>query len=120
MAHKFTTAITKSHGVVVTEDLHIQEMKDKAEFKSLRKAFNDSMMGVILYQLSYKAQNHVKVDRFFPSSKLCSNCGHKKENLELSDRTYTCEACGLSINRDLNAALNLMKSGTVSPVVSVE
>ena len=120
VAHKFTTAITKSHGVVVTEDLHIQEMKDNVEFKSLRKAFNDSMMGMILYQLSYKAQNHIKVDRFFPSSKLCSNCGHKKENLELSERTYTCEACGLSIDRDLNASINLMKSGMVDPVVSVE
>lgn len=102
------------------EDLHIREMKDKAEFRSLRKAFNDSMMGMILYQLSYKAQNHIKAGRFFPSSKLCSSCGHKKENLELSERTYICEACGLSIDRDLNASINLMKSGMVNPVVSVE
>ena len=120
VAHKFTTAITKSHGTVVVEDLDIQEMKDKAEWKSLRRTFNSSMMSMILFQLEYKAQKLIKVNRFFPSSKMCSNCGHKKENLELSERTYTCEACGFSIDRDLNAALNLMKSGMVNPVVSVE
>ena len=120
VAHKFTTHVTKSHGTVVVEDLSVQEMKDKAKWKSLRKTFNSSMMSLILFQLEYKTQKLVKVNRYFPSSKTCSNCGHKKENLELSDRTYTCEACGLSIDRDLNAALNLMKSGTVSPVVSVE
>ena len=107
VAHKFTTNITKSHGTVVVEDLSIQEMKDKAEWKSLRRTFNSSMMSLILSQLEYKAQKVIKVNRFFPSSKLCSNCGHKKENLELSERTYTCEACGFSIDRDLNAALNL-------------
>ena len=120
VSHKFTTAVTKSHGTVVVEDLSIQEMKDKAEFKSLRRTFNSSMMSLILFQLEYKAQKLVKVNRYFPSSKTCSRCGHIKKDLQLSDRTYTCEACGLSIERDLNAALNLMKSGMVNPVVSVE
>ena len=120
VSHKFTTNITKSHGTVVVEDLSVQEMKDKAKWKSLRRTFNSSMMSMILFQLEYKAQKLVKVNKYFPSSKMCSNCGHKKENVELSERTYTCEACGLSIDRDLNAALNLMKSGMVNPVVSVE
>ena len=120
VSHKFTTAVTKSHGTVVVEDLSIQEMKDKAEWKSLRRIFNSSMMSMILFQLEYKAQKLIKVNRYFPSSKTCSNCGNIKKDLQLSERTYTCEACGLSIDRDLNAALNLMKSGTVSPVVSVE
>ena len=118
--HKFTTQVTKNHGIVVVEDLNIKEMKDKAEFKAVRRAYNNSVMSMVLWCLSYKAQDLRKADRYFPSSKLCSNCGHKKENLELSDRTYTCEACGLSINRDLNASINLMKSGMVNPVVSVE
>ena len=95
-------------------------MKDKAEWKSLRRTFNSSMMSMILFQLEYKAQKVIKVNKYFTSSKTCSHCGNIKKDLQLSDRTYTCEACGLSINRDLNAALNLMKSGTVSPVVSVE
>ena len=120
VSHKFTTNITKSHGTVVVEDLDIQEMKDKAEFKSLRRTFNSSMMSMILFQLEYKAQKLVKVNKYFPSSKMCSHCGNIKKDLQLSDRTYTCEACGLSIDRDLNAALNLMKSGMVNPVVSVE
>ena len=120
VSHKFTTNITKSHGTVVVEDLSVQEMKDKAKWKSLRRTFNSSMMSMILFQLEYKAQKVIKVNRYFPSSKTCSHCGNIKKDLQLSDRTYTCEACGLSIDRDLNAALNLMKSGTVSPVVSVE
>jgi len=47
------------------------------------------------------------VDRFFPSSKLCSACGSKKEDLELSDRIYKCANCGLVIDRDLNASINI-------------
>lgn len=120
LSHKFTTAVTKSHGTVVVEDLDIQGMKDKAEWKSLRKTFNSSMMSMILFQLEYKAQKVIKINKYFPSSKTCSHCGNVKKDLQLSERTYTCEACGLSIDRDLNAALNLMKLGTVSPVVSVE
>jgi transposase len=62
-------------------------------------------------QLAYKAmwagKELVVANRFFPSSKLCSGCGHKKETLKLSERTYTCENCGLIIDRDLNAAINL-------------
>ena len=48
-----------------------------------------------------------KADRFFPSSKQCSNCHSKKENLKLSDRTYICSNCGFKIDRDLNASINL-------------
>ena len=50
-------------------------------------------------------------DRFYPSSKLCSKCGHKKEDLKLSDRVFKCEKCELEINRDFNASLNLNKIG---------
>jgi len=49
----------------------------------------------------------VIADRFFPSSKLCSNCGHKKDELSLSERTYVCEVCGIEIDRDYNSSLNL-------------
>ena len=49
----------------------------------------------------------IQVDRFYPSSKTCSCCGNVKKDLKLSDRTYTCSECGLEIDRDLNAAINL-------------
>ena len=64
-------------------------------------------------QLLYKASWHgveVRVaDRFFPSSKTCSGCGEVKNNLDLSTRTYSCGSCGLVIERDLNAAINLAR-----------
>ena len=120
VTHKFTTAITKSHGIVVTEDLHIQEMKDKAQFKSLRRSFNASMMGMILQQLKYKALEYHTVDRFFPSTKKCSSCGAVKPHIDLSERVYKCEHCGAVIDRDLNAAINLKNAGPVRPEAPVD
>lgn len=120
VTHKFTTTLVKNHGTVVTEDLHIQEMKDKAQHRSLRRAFAFSMMGMILFQLSYKAQNHQKVDRFFPSTKKCSSCGAVKEYISLDTRTYVCEHCGAVVDRDLNAAINLKNAGLVKPEAPVD
>ena len=117
--HKFTSTVTKNHGIVVTEDLNIQGMVEKGS-KSLRRSLAHSLMGEVIRQVSYKAQKHIMVDRFFPSSKRCSNCGFVKTNLELSERTYRCEACGLVIDRDYNASLNLMQAGKVIPGVPVE
>ena len=59
----------------------------------------------------YKCNNYMKVDRYYPSSKTCSNCGSIKEDLSLSDRVYKCSVCGAHMDRDLNASLNLMKEG---------
>ena len=120
VTHKFTTTIAKNHGVVVTEDLNIQGMVKSAEHRSMRRSLGHSMMGMILWQLSYKAQRHVKVDRYFPSTKMCSCCGHVRDEVPLSERNYVCPACGAVIDRDLNAAVNLMKSGAVSPSVPVD
>jgi len=65
-------------------------------------------------QLEYKCQLYgselVVVDRWFPSSKTCSNCGTKKETLTLKERVFQCECCGFEIDRDLNAAINLEKA----------
>ena len=120
VTHKFTTTIAKNHGVVVTEDLNLKGMKEKAQWKSLRRSLSSSMMGMILWQLSYKAQVHKKVDRFFPSTKMCSCCGHVRDKVDLDERTYVCPACGAAVDRDMNAAANLMKSGEVNPSVPVD
>lgn len=120
VTHKFTSTITKNHGVVVVEDLNIEEMKEKAPSKAVRRAFNSSLMTSIHYQLSYKARKLVKVSQCFPSSKTCSHCGAIKSDLKLSERTYVCPHCGLTIDRDLNAAINLCKAGMVNPGVPVE
>ena len=69
------------------------------------------MWNKFLLQIKYKCEDRgigfVQVPRFYPSSKTCSCCGHIKHDLKLSDRIYVCEQCGLMIDRDLNAGINL-------------
>ena len=107
--HKFTSTISKNHGVVVIEDLCIEGMKKGV--KSIRKGINNSCMREIHRQLMYKCNNYIKVDRFYPSSKTCSHCGSINDALTLSDRTYQCRVCGAVIDRDLNASINLRNEG---------
>jgi putative transposase len=77
----------------------------------LAKSISESMFYEIRRQLEYKCYwNDIDLlvaDRFYPSSKLCSNCNNKKDDLKLSDRTYYCDNCGFVIDRDINAAINL-------------
>ena len=115
VTHKFTTKVCKSHATVVIEDLDIEDMIKKAKFRSIRRAFNSSLITAVHWQLSYKAKKLIKVPRFFPSSKTCSNCGAIKSELSPSVRVYKCERCGAVLDRDYNAALNLMKLGQVMP-----
>lgn len=93
---------------IVIEDLNVKGM---VQNHHLSKAISDASFGEFRRQLAYKAQWHgidlVIADRFYASSKTCSACGEKKPLLRLSDRTFVCEACGVTIDRDLNAALNL-------------
>jgi putative transposase len=79
--------------------------------RKLAKAISDVGFGMFREILTYKCKLYgvklVLVDRFFPSSKTCSKCGMKRDNLKLSDRVYTCNSCNLVIDRDLNASLNI-------------
>ena len=95
---------------IVMEDLNIQGMLKN---RHLAKAVQDQCFFIIIQQMKYKCEwNNIpfyQVDRFYPSSKTCSCCGCIKFNLKLSDRTYVCSECGLVIDRDLNAAINLQR-----------
>lgn len=104
--HKFTTNLCKTHAIIAMEDLHLSELTEKSPHY-MRAKFAESQMKQIHFMLDYKATRAIHCDRYFASSKTCYHCGNKKEDLTLNDRTYTCEACGFSIDRDLNAALNL-------------
>ncbi|GET37208.1 RNA-guided endonuclease InsQ/TnpB family protein [Microseira wollei] len=108
--HKLTTLLAKNHGTVVIEDLNVSGMM--ANHK-LAKAIADMGFFEFRRQLTYKCELYgsklVVVDRWFPSSKNCSNCGTKKEMLSLSERVFQCEDCGFVIDRDLNAAINLSR-----------
>ncbi|MCP4396051.1 MAG: transposase [bacterium] len=81
----------------------------------LAKHLADANFAEIRRQLTYKADVYGNVlhvvDRFFPSSKMCSNCGHLNTKLTLTDRTYVCQQCGMVKDRDLNAAQNVLRAG---------
>jgi len=106
--HKLTTALAREYGTVVVEDLNVAGM---VRNRRLARAISDAGFGEIRRQLAYKAAWNggrlAVADRWFPSSKTCSGCGAVKPKLSLAERTYTCIECGLVLDRDLNAALNL-------------
>jgi putative transposase len=110
LVHQASKALVDRCQVLVLEDLNVAGM---VRNKHLARPISDAAMGELSRQLIYKAKWHeveVRVaDRFFPSSKTCSGCGEVKNDLNLSTRTYSCGACGLVIDRDLNAAINLAR-----------
>jgi putative transposase len=114
--HKLTTSITKSASIIVIEDLNVSGMLKNHK---LARSLSDASLSEIHRQLEYKAKWYGvelrKAGRFYPSSKRCSKCGHVKDTLSLAERTYRCE-CGLVMDRDLNAALNLKMLAGSSPV----
>ena len=112
--HKVSTAIAKHYGTVVIEDLNIRGM---AQNHHIAKSIIDQgwyQFGKMLeYKLGWRNAELIKIGRFDPSSKLCSNCGNIKHDLKLSDRVYQCDVCGLSMDRDLNAAINIRNIGLI-------
>lgn len=106
--HQATSQIVKNHTRIIIEDLQPQNM---VKNQKIAQSISDISFGEIVRQLTYKAKwsgrELIKADMWFPSSKICSKCGNKKHKLLLGDRTYCCENCGLTIDRDINAAMNL-------------
>ena len=110
--HQTTNAIVRTKpSKVVMEDLNVKGMMKN---RNLAKAISQQKFYEFKRQMEYKCEKYgiefIQVGRFFPSSKLCSNCGQIKKNLKLSDRRYHCD-CGLHIDRDLNASINLANYG---------
>jgi putative transposase len=110
--HKVTTEIIKSHDVICVEDLSVKNMMKNHR---LAQAFADVSLGSFYTMLEYKAnwndKQYVKIDRYFPSSKMCSNCGWINQNLTLKDREWKCPSCGEHHDRDFNASKNILKQG---------
>lgn len=111
--HKLTTYLASKYSEISIEDLNAAGM---AKNHCLAKSVMDASFGEFRRQLEYKtartgARLHV-IDRWYPSSKTCSRCGRVKAKLSLSERTYRCEHCGLTIDRDLNAAININVAGS--------
>jgi putative transposase len=102
--HKTTTAITKRYGLVGLEDLNVRGMMAN---HCLARAISDIGWAEIRRQLEYKAEKVVVINRWLPTSKVCSACGCVKDDLALSERVFRCDHCGTEIDRDLNAAINI-------------
>jgi len=106
--HKFTTELARTCGVIGIEDLHLLGMMAN---RKLARAVADAAMGQFLQflktKVAYAGGDLFVASRWFPSTKRCSCCGHIKKRMPLKHRTYQCLVCGLVIDRDLNAALNL-------------
>lgn len=108
--HKITTHLTKNHSEIVIEDLNIKGMSKNHKLSS---AILDGGWGEFRRQLTYKSlwygSKLTVVNRFYPSSKTCSNCNEIKKDLKLKDRVFCCSKCGHKMDRDLNASINLKK-----------
>jgi putative transposase len=110
--HKLSTQITNEYDAVSIESLN---MKGMAQSLKLGKSVNDVGWGEFSHMLEYKClwkgKHFNKVDKWFPSSKLCSVCEYKNSSLTLSDRVWTCPSCGVVHDRDCNAAVNIRDEG---------
>jgi len=112
--HKVSRELVNNYDVIYTENLKNKEMIEKGT-KSLSKSLQESSFGKFVTMLEYKSREDdkrvIKVDTYFPSSQLCSNCGHKNTELTLNDREWDCPICNEHHDRDLNAAKNIFKEG---------
>lgn len=110
--HKATTNAVRESQAIAVEDLNIKGMLSNHR---LAKAVSDASMGAMLRQLEYKCawygRGFVKVDRFYPSSKTCGECGAVYDGLTLAMREWSCPECGRIHDRDLNAARNIARKG---------
>jgi putative transposase len=110
--HKLTTRLVRENQTIAVEDLAVKNM---VKNRKLALAISDASWGELVRQLEYKCdwygRNLVKIDRWFPSSKRCGDCGHIVEKLPLNIREWNCPSCGATHDRDLNAANNILAAG---------
>lgn len=129
--HQVTKTLATRWGEIAVEDLAVQGMTASArgtidtpgrgvrQKAGLNRAILDTAPGELRRQLAYKTRWYgsrlAVCDQWHPSSKTCSGCGTVKAKLSLSERTYTCQHCGLSLDRDINAAINIAEQAATSP-----
>ena len=110
--HKFTTRLVRENQVIAIEDLSVRNM---VKNRSLARAISDASWSELRRMLEYKADWHgrelVAIDRWYPSSKTCSDCGHLLRSLPLNVREWVCAECGTVHDRDVNAAKNVLAVG---------
>lgn len=110
--HKTSTRLVRDNDVIAIEDLAVKNM---VRNRKLARVISDAGWGEFRRQLEYKAERAgrtlIVIDRWYPSSKTCSACGHLRSNLDLGTRHWTCPACRTRHDRDVNAAKNILAAG---------
>ena len=111
--HKLSLRLIREYDIICCETLKVKNM---IKNHKLSKSFQDTSLGEFIRMLEYKARWYSKtvskVDRFYPSSQLCSNCGYKNKDVKnLKIREWTCPGCGVRHDRDVNSAINILNEG---------
>ena len=113
--HKVSRKLANAYDYVFVENLDLKEMSERRDKLKLGISIFDLGYGTFLNYLSYKLKwlnkKLIKVDRYFPSSQLCSACNYRKSDLTLNQRSWVCPICGFKHDRDYNAATNIKKEG---------
>ena len=110
--HHIVNKLLNENQVIVMEDLNVSGMmKNHKLAKSIQDVSFCELKRILEYKASWNDKRVIFIDRFYPSSKLCSACGYKNTELQLSDREWVCSECGVIHDRDINAAVNIMNEG---------
>ncbi|BBL45630.1 transposase [Nanobdella aerobiophila] len=121
--HKVTSWLVEQYDEIYVEDLDVKKIVENSTSKTLKKHTLHSNFSKFISYLSYKAERAgrrvVKVDPR-NTSRTCAKCGYVKKDLTLSDRTFTCSKCGWTVDRDYNASLNILRSGSGLPLEPVD
>ena len=110
--HQVTNQLLNENQIIVMENLGVKNMMSNHNLaRSIQELSLYHFKEILRYKSKWSDRDIVEIDRFYPSSKLCSNCGYKNDVLTLKDREWTCLECGKPHNRDLNAAINIKNEG---------
>lgn len=106
--NKIASSITKNYDVISMENLNVKGMLKN---RKLSRSIHESAWSSLKSKIKNKAKLYSEIDRFYPSTKTCSECGYIKEEISLSERTFSCENCNYVEDRDINAAKNINRAG---------
>jgi len=110
--HKISRFLISENQVIVSENLKVSNMvKNHKLAKAIEDCSWSMLTSMIEYKSSWNDRDYLKIDTFYPSSKTCSSCGYKLQELSLDTREWTCPSCGQHHDRDINAAINIMNEG---------